>query len=122
MHLRDFMKMKNWAVIGDVDNPLKYAYQIRNELKEKGYKTYGVHPQGTGFTYKRLQDIPGIIDIVDLCINPHDGLSYAREIVEMGIKYVLIQPGAQSEEVLALLRTNKVEVLEGCALVGLRLY
>ena len=40
MHLRDFMKMKNWAVIGDVDNPLKYAYQIRNELKEKGYTSY----------------------------------------------------------------------------------
>ena len=81
-----------------------------------------MHPQGTGFTYKRLQDIPGIIDIVDLCINPRDGLSYAQEIIEMGIKYVLIQPGAQSEEVLALLRTNRVEVLEGCALVGLRLY
>lgn len=50
MHLRDFMKMKNWAVIGDVDNPLKYAYQIRNELKEKGYKTYGCIHKG--------QDLP----------------------------------------------------------------
>ena len=122
MHLRDFMKMKNWAVIGDVDDTLKYAYQIRNELKEKGYKAYGVHPQGTGFTYKSLKDIPGVIDVVDLCINSHEGLIYAKEIIELGIKYVLIQPGARSEEVLALLRRNKVEVLEGCALVGLRLY
>lgn len=122
MHLRDFMKMKNWAVIGDVDNTLKYAYQIRNELKEKGYKAYGVHPQGTGFTYRSLKSIPGPIDIVDLCINPRDGLNYAKEIIELGIKYVLIQPGAQSNEVIALLRTNHVEVLEGCALVGLRLY
>ena len=122
MHLRDFMRFKNWAVIGDVDNPLKYANQIRNELKEKGYKAYGVHPQGTGFTYKRLHDIPGNIDIVDLCINPRDGLEYAQEIVEMGIRYVLVQPGAQSDAVLGLLRRHHVEVLEGCALVGLRLY
>lgn len=122
MHLKDFMKMKHWAVIGDVDNTLKYAYQIRNELKEKGYRTYGVHPQGTGFTYKSLKDIPGAIDVVDLCINPRDGLAYAKEIVELGIKYVLIQPGAQSEEVITLLRSNRVEVLEGCALVGIRLY
>ena len=122
MHLRDFMKMKNWVVIGDVDNPLKYAYQIRNELKEKGYKVYGVHPQGTGFTYKSMKDINGTIDVVDLCINPIDGLDYIKEIVELGIKYVLIQPGAGSEKIISYLVRNKVVVLEGCALVGIRLY
>lgn len=122
MHLRDFMKMKNWAVVGEVDNTLKYAYQIHHELKGKGYKAYGVHPQGTGFTYRSLKDISGPIDIVDLCMSSRDGLSYAREIVELGIRHVLIQPGAQSDEVIALLRSHHVEVLEGCALVGLRLY
>lgn len=116
------MKLKNWVVIGDVDNPLKYANQIRNELKEKGYKVYSVHPQGTGFTYKSLKDIKGEIDVVDLCINPVDGLDYIKEIIEMGIKYVLIQPGAGSEKIIAFLNQNQVVVLEGCALVGIRLY
>lgn len=122
MHLRDFMKMKNWAVIGDMENVLTYASQIRSELKEKGYKAYGVHPKGTGFAYKSLKDISGEIDVVDLCINPREGVGYAKEIVELGIKYVLIQPGAQSDEVSAFLEVNGVEVVKGCALVGLRLY
>lgn len=122
MHLRDFMKLKSWAVVGDVDNPLKYANQIRNELKEKGYKVYGVHPTGTSFTYKSLKDIKGDIDIVDLCINPIDGLDYIKEIVTLGIKHVLIQPGAGSEKIISYLKENGVIVLEGCALVGIRLY
>lgn len=122
MHLKDFMKMKNWVVVGDVDNPLKYAYQIRNELKEKGYKVYGVHPEGTGFTYKCIKDIHKPIDVVDLCINPIDGLDYIKEIVTLGIEYVLIQPGAGSERIISYLRQNQVVVLEGCALVGIRLY
>lgn len=116
MDLKDVMQEKVFAVVGDTLNKEKYAYRIKNELMEHGYKVYCV-----GKELPSINDIPDEIDVIDLCINPAKGLSLLKEC-KKDFKYILIQPGAESEALLQHLEKSHTAFMEGCALVGLRLY
>lgn len=120
MEARDLMYMKNWVVIGDVKNESKYAYKILKALEEKGYNVSGVHFAGGTSIYKSLKEVPYDIDVIDLCINPIKGFEYMKEAKKLAIKYVLIQPGAESDEILEYCKKNDIEAFKDCALVQLR--
>jgi uncharacterized protein len=120
MEVRDLMYFKNWVVIGDVTNETKYANKILRKLKESNYNVSGIHPKGGDSVCKSIKDVPYNIDVIDLCINPIKGIEYLKEANDMRIKYVLIQPGAESEEILNYCKENSITAFENCALVQLR--
>ena len=120
MDIKELIKLENWVVIGDVTNESKYAYKILNKFKEKGYKVSGIHPKGGEGVYKTIKEVPYKINAIDLCINSKLGIEYLKEASELGIKNVLIQPGAESEEILTYCKENGINVIENCALVQLR--
>ncbi|GIM28942.1 CoA-binding protein [Clostridium polyendosporum] len=116
----DLMKFKNWVVVGDVTNPTKYAYRILSKFYSAGFNVSGVNPRATKEgTYKSLEQVAYKIDAIDLCINPRDGIDIVRQAKELEIKYILIQPGAESEEIFNFCRNNNIIAVEGCALVAL---
>jgi predicted CoA-binding protein len=120
MNASEFMKYKNWAVAGDVLNKQKYAYRIKMSLKIAGFNVSGMKPGlSEEGVYPSLKDIPHTIEVLDLCINPRDGIKVVKEAKELGIDKVLIQPGAESAEILEFCRDNGIEAIEGCALVEL---
>ena len=52
-----------------------------------------------------------------------DGMcDFVNSLCEKPFKCVVIQPGAESEEILRYLGENRLPYLEGCLLVGLSLY
>lgn len=108
-----------WVVIGDVSNENKYAKRIYDKFKISGYTVGGVHPKGGEGIYKTLQEVPFKIEAIDLCINPVDGLKYLKEVKDLEIKNVLIQPGAGSEAISNYCKENNIRTLDGCALVEL---
>lgn len=110
---------KNWVVIGDVKNEKKYANKILNKFKNSGYTVAGVNPKAEESVYKKLSDVPFKIEAIDLCINSIQGLEYLKEAKALNIKYVLIQPGAGSNEILNYCKENDIVAVEGCALVSL---
>jgi len=116
MNLEEIMKEKTFVVVGDTLNSEKYAYRIKQGLKAKGYQVFSV-----GKESKSINNINGPIDIIDLCIHPAKGIALLKECTKP-VKCVLIQPGAESPEILDYLQKNKIDYLEGCALVGLSLY
>lgn len=110
---------KNWVVIGDVSNHSKYASKILKKFNDNKYNVSGVHPSGGIDIFKNLSDVPYTIDAIDLCINSIQGLSYIKEAKQLNIKYILIQPGAQSDEILDYCSSNGITAVQGCALVAL---
>lgn len=116
MELKEIMAQKSFAVVGDTVNEAKYAYKIKNELLKNGYTVYAV-----GKELASLNEVPGEVDIIDLCIHPAKGIKLLKEN-KRSVKGVLIQPGAESEEIIAFLQEQDIPYLEGCALVGLSLY
>lgn len=116
MDLKEVMEQKIFAVVGDTLNKDKYAYKIKTQLLEKGFQAYGV-----GKELVSINDIPEEIDVIDLCIHPVKGLKLIQECTK-SFKCILIQPGAESEEILTYLKENNIPYIEGCILVGLSLY
>lgn len=116
MELQEVMRQRVFAVAGNTLEPGKYAYRIKQGLMEKGYTVYAV-----GKELPSLNDIPEEIDVIDLCIHPAKGLELMRECKKK-FKCVVLQPGAESEELVAFLNERQMPYLNGCVLVGLRLF
>jgi predicted CoA-binding protein len=119
MKAQEFLNYKNWAVAGDVLNSSKYAYKILNSLKGAGYNVVGINPRASeSDVYRNLKEA-GNIEVLDLCINHKSGIELVKEAKELGIKYVLIQPGAESDEILEYCKESDIVAIEGCVLVEL---
>ncbi len=116
MELKEIMAQRSFAVIGDTLNEKKYAYMIKEGLKESNYQVHSV-----GKELKSLNDIEEDIDVIDLCINPKKGLELLKEN-KKPYKCIVIQPGASDEELLSYLEENNMPYIDSCLLVGLKVY
>lgn len=117
----EFLEYENWVVVGDVLNRFKYAYKILSSLKEAGFNVVGLNPSvKNDEAYKSLSDIPYKIEVLNLCINPNKGIKILQEAHQLKIDKILIQPGAESPEILNFCRVNGIQAIEGCTLVELR--
>lgn len=116
MDLKEIMEQNIFAVVGDTLNEEKYAYKIKHGLLEHGYTVHAV-----GKELKSFNEIPDEIDIIDLCINPVKGLALMKEC-KKDFKCIVIQPGAESNELLAYLKEHDLPYIQGCVLVGLSVY
>ncbi len=116
MEMKDVMQQQVFAVVGDTLNPEKYACTIKNRMQDAGYTVYAV-----GKELPSLNDIPGDIDVIDLCIHPVKGLKLMQEC-KKSFRCIVIQPGADSPELLAYLDENHLPYLHGCLLKGLEAY
>lgn len=120
---QSLLEYDNWVVVGDVLNSSKYAHRILNKLKEAGFNVQGVNPNSDDKSiYKYLKDIPYKVDVIDLCINPINGLKIVEEAYSLAINKILIQPGAESEDILSFCAEKGIIAIEGCALVELSYY
>ena len=68
---------------------------------------------------RALSDYGQPIDVLDLVIHPKLGLKLVEEADALGIKRVLIQPGAESEAILTYCAEHGLEAIEGCVLRAL---
>lgn len=116
MNLQEVMELKNFVVVGNTINEEKYAYKIKHSLLEKGYIVRSV-----GKELNSINDVDIDIDVLDLCINPALGINLLKEN-KKPVKIVVIQPGAESEEIINYLKDNNIEYLEACVLLGISLY
>ena len=119
MSVEIFRTFNNWVVIGDISNESKYAHKILKKLKNNGLNANGVHPKGVNKIFKSLKEVPYKIEAIDLCINSAEGLKYIKEANSLGIKNILIQPGAESKDILDYCIKNNLNAVQGCALVDL---
>lgn len=116
MDLKEVMEYKNIVVVGNTINEEKYAYKIKKALLEKQYNV-----QSVGKELQSINDVSFDIDVLDLCINPNLGLKLLQEN-KKEIKIVVIQPGAESKEIIDYLEQSKIDYIEACLLLGLSLY
>ena len=116
MDLKEIMSQQSFAVVGNTLNPEKYAAKIKEGLLAQGYTVHAVGKELTS-----LNDLPGPVDIIDLCIRPDKGLALLQEN-RTPCKCVVLQPGADSPEILSWLEEHQQPYLQGCLLVGMRLY
>jgi predicted CoA-binding protein len=115
--IKEFMAQKRFAVVGATDNPQKYGNQIVKNLKSRGYEVYPVNPklkELEGLTcYSSLADIPVKVDIVDFVVPPAVTEEILKECKELGLSRIWLQPGSESERVIAFCHENNLKVVHG---------
>lgn len=121
MKERDILKIyNNYCVIGMSPDPKKYSYQIYQCLKNAGKHVYGISPKydtiDNDKMYTSLMDIEYPVDVVVFVVNKTIGMTYIREMRELGIKYAWMQPGTYDEDLLHACHDQGIETIENCVL------
>lgn len=113
------------AVVGATDNPMKYGFVIYRDLKRKGYKVFPVNPNRRAVdgdaAYPSLDKLPETPTIVNIVVPPSVTIRILRSCVDLGLKNVWLQPGAESPESLAFLQEHDFNYLaNACIMVESR--
>ncbi|MDI3534176.1 MAG: uncharacterized protein PWQ82_541 [Thermosediminibacterales bacterium] len=102
--IQEMLNKKVWAVMGASTNPEKYGYKIYKKLKDKGYTVYPINPRADKIDgdkcYKGLDELPEVPEVVNLVIPPKHTEKAVEKCIELGIKYLWMQPGAESENAI----------------------
>lgn len=97
----------SFAIVGATNTPGKYGGRIYRDLKSKGFKVYAVNPRAEEVdgdpAYATLKDLPEKPTMAVMVVPAKVGLDVIDDAVEIGLENIWVQPGAESEELLAKL-------------------
>lgn len=121
--IKKTMELKNWAVVGATTKKNRFGYKIVKKLKKNNYNVFPVNPKFEEVdnlkTYDNLSSIKAEVDVVDMVVNPKIGIEIMKEIKDLGIKYVWLQPGTRSQEIRDFAAENDIKLVENCIYVNL---
>jgi uncharacterized protein len=95
------MQVKNIAVVGLSPDSSRPSHRVAAALQGFGYTIIPVHPSADTIlgakAYRRLADIPGPIDLVDVFRQPQHVPEIIDECLALGLKAVWLQDGVVNE-------------------------
>ena len=110
-----------FAVVGASRNPEKFGHKVFRDLLEAGYEVYPVNPKAAEVlghkTYPDLRSLPKRPDVVVFVVPPRVTEALAPQCVELGVKYVWMQPGAESEEAIRMLEEAGIKVFHNVCIM-----
>jgi predicted CoA-binding protein len=71
--------------------------------------------------YKSVLDVPGPIDLASFYVPPHVGEQVIEQVIAKGIPEVWLNPGADSDELIAKARSLGIKPVVACSIVSLGL-
>lgn len=123
--IQAMLQKKVWAVVGATNNETKFGHKIFRLLEKAGYQVYPVNP-GLEMVlgkkcYPSLSALPEKPDAVNFVVPPQIGEPIVAECAALGIKDVWLQPGTNTEPVVAAAQNAGLNVIyQSCILVEVR--
>lgn len=103
------------ALVGATNDKRKYGNIIFHNLLEKGYVVYPVNPRAKAVdghaSYPDLKSLPEKPDIVNFVLPAKLGIKILKEAIDLGFDNFWFQPGAESPEIVDLLKNSKKHYL-----------
>lgn len=97
----EILAQKVFAVIGASRDPSKYGHMVYVRLKQAGYRVLAVNPNADEVdgdpAYPSLDNLPETPDCVVSVVPPKVTEMVARQAGRMGVRYLWMQPGSESE-------------------------
>jgi len=117
--------MKTVAIIGASNNRKKYGNKAVRAYRQQGYTVWPVNPRDAVIeglpAFKSIADVPGQPQLVSAYLPPLDLLKVLPEIAAKGCDELWLNPGADSDEVLAEANRLGLNVIQACSIVGVGL-
>jgi predicted CoA-binding protein len=115
--------VKTVAVVGASSDRRKFGNKAFRAFQSEGYKVIPINPNEPaieGFaTYASVTDVPEPIDMATVYVPPDIGITLLEGFEKKGIAEIWINPGAESDELIAEARRRKLNVIEACSIVGI---
>jgi predicted CoA-binding protein len=111
------------AVIGASNNRRKFGNRAVRAFKLQGYTVVPINPHEAEVeglkAYASVLDVPGPIDMASLYLPPAVGEHVIEEIARKQISEVWLNPGAESDALIARARALKIQPIVACSIVAL---
>ena len=115
--------MPSVAVIGASQDRAKYGNRAVRAYLRQGWTVYPVNPnvrEVEGLpAYARIGDIPGAVDRASLYVPPAVGVTLLPEIRGKGVRELFVNPGAESDALVAEAERLGLEPVLACSIVDI---
>jgi predicted CoA-binding protein len=113
--------MPSVAIIGASSTREKFGNKAVRAYLRRGWTVYPVNPnekQIEGLpVFRSVTDIPGPVDRASLYLPPQVGIRALDGIREKGIRELYVNPGAESDELMAEAERLGLEPIFACSIV-----
>lgn len=114
---------KTVAVVGASADRSKFSNKAVRAYQKQGWDVYPINPKGgeiEGLTaYKSLAEVPVKIDRVTLYLPPALGTQVLPEVARVKPTEFFVNPGAESEELVAQAERLGLEPVLACSIVDI---
>ena len=114
--------MPTVAILGASTDRSKFGNKSVRAHQAKGYTVYPINPKATEIeglkAYASLADIPaGKLDRVSVYLPPSVGIKVLPEIAARGCDELWLNPGTESDELVAEAERLGLNVIQACSIV-----
>jgi predicted CoA-binding protein len=111
------------AVIGASSNRNKFGNRALRAFRQQGYTVVPINPNESEVeglkSYASVLDVPGAIDMASFYVPPEIGEQVIGEVAQKGIGEVWLNPGAESDELIARARALAIRPILACSIVAI---
>jgi uncharacterized protein len=111
------------AVIGASNDRRKFGNRAVRAFQQQGYTVVPINPHDTEVeglkAYASVLDVPGTIDMASFYVPPEVGEVIIGEIAQKGIAEVWLNPGAESDELIARAKALQIIPIVACSIVAI---
>jgi acyl-CoA synthetase (NDP forming) len=110
------------AIIGASTDRSKYGNKAVRAWRQQGWTVYPIHPAAQEVeglkAYPSVGEVPCPIDKASFYVPPQIGLKALEGVAEKGIKEVYLNPGAESEDLVARCYELGVTPIVACSILA----
>jgi len=114
--------MSSVAVIGASNNRNKYGNKAVRAYRQRGFTVYPVNPHETDVeglpAFKTITEVPERPNLISVYVRPQVLIKLLPEIAARGCEELWLNPGTESDEVLAEAERLKLNVIQACSIIG----
>ena len=115
-------RMKTVAVIGASNDRAKFGNKAVRAFRQQDYTVYPVNPKETAIeglrAYRSICDLPVRPQMVSVYLPPQVLLKILPDIAATGCDELWLNPGTESDDVLAEAGRLGLNVVQACSIVG----
>jgi len=111
------------AVIGASNDRRKFGNRAVRAYQQQGHTVVPINPHETEVeglkAYASILDVPGQVDMASLYVQPEVGEQLIGDIVAKGVREIWLNPGADSDELIARTKALGVRPIVACSIVAI---